>query len=333
MIIFLSIADSGAPEQKRIEVDESLFPRIAEGDKEAFICLYEQSRNAVFSYALSLLRNYDDAEDAAPQVEQLSPIDELLKRSKDDDWQLKGLARAIVRAKGEVMYSDKQAFDKAVNSEKARLKKRFASNELDWRLLKKVDVRILAMLTECSVKQPKPRPDGSVGQKWAILSLDDGNAQADAFAYAKTWEKCSSLADRKDQLVVVCGEVAHRTNYEKEDVHKEHPTPGDISFSVKEAYPAEEAMPLISKSLHVRIDSSDPAAEARTKGVVDVVMRHPGALPMQADVAFGGGRIAEVEFGQAHRVAVTVGFLSELAKAVPLGDVSSSPDDRIYFEP
>lgn len=65
MIIFLSIADSGAPEQKRIEVDESLFPRIAEGDKEAFICLYEQSRNAVFSYALSLLRNYDDAEDAA----------------------------------------------------------------------------------------------------------------------------------------------------------------------------------------------------------------------------------------------------------------------------
>ncbi len=65
MIIFLSIEDSGAPEQKRIEVDESLFPRIAEGDKEAFICLYEQSRNAVFSYALSLLRNYDDAEDAA----------------------------------------------------------------------------------------------------------------------------------------------------------------------------------------------------------------------------------------------------------------------------
>lgn len=64
MIIFLSIADSGAPEQKRIEVDESLFPRIAEGDKEAFICLYEQSRDAVFSYALSLLRNYDDAEDA-----------------------------------------------------------------------------------------------------------------------------------------------------------------------------------------------------------------------------------------------------------------------------
>ena len=64
MIIFLSIADSGAPEQKRIEVDESLFPRIAEGDKEAFICLYEQSRHAVFSYALSLLRNYDDAEDA-----------------------------------------------------------------------------------------------------------------------------------------------------------------------------------------------------------------------------------------------------------------------------
>lgn len=65
MILFLSIADPGVPEQKHIEVDESLFPRIAEGDKEAFICLYDQSRNAVFSYALSLLRNYEDAEDAA----------------------------------------------------------------------------------------------------------------------------------------------------------------------------------------------------------------------------------------------------------------------------
>jgi RNA polymerase sigma-70 factor (ECF subfamily) len=65
MILFLSIADPGVPEQKHIEVDESLFPRIAEGDKEAFICLYDQSWNAVFSYALSLLRNYEDAEDAA----------------------------------------------------------------------------------------------------------------------------------------------------------------------------------------------------------------------------------------------------------------------------
>lgn len=65
MILFLSIADPGVPEQKHIEVDESLFPRIAEGDKEAFICLYDLSRNAVFSYALSILRNYEDAEDAA----------------------------------------------------------------------------------------------------------------------------------------------------------------------------------------------------------------------------------------------------------------------------
>ena len=63
MFLYLEFFSSG--DKFMDEVDESLFPRIAEGDKEAFICLYEQSRNAVFSYALSLLRNYDDAEDAA----------------------------------------------------------------------------------------------------------------------------------------------------------------------------------------------------------------------------------------------------------------------------
>ena len=88
MIIFLSIADSGAPEQKRIEVDESLFPRIAEGDKEAFICLYEQSRNAVFSYALSLLRNYDDAEDAAQDtfLKAYTHLDSQQDPEKEKSW-------------------------------------------------------------------------------------------------------------------------------------------------------------------------------------------------------------------------------------------------------
>ena len=44
-------------------------------------------------------------------------------------------------------------------------------------LVKKLDVRVVAMLTGCSIKTPKPRPDGSVGEKWAILTLDDGKGQ------------------------------------------------------------------------------------------------------------------------------------------------------------
>ena len=52
-----------APE--RIDtLDETLFYRIAQGEKEAFCTLYERCRGAVFAYALSVLHSRDDADDA-----------------------------------------------------------------------------------------------------------------------------------------------------------------------------------------------------------------------------------------------------------------------------
>ena len=62
MLVFASVAEA-APE--RVDtVDETLFYRIARGEKEAFCALYECCRGAVFAYALSLLRSTDDADDA-----------------------------------------------------------------------------------------------------------------------------------------------------------------------------------------------------------------------------------------------------------------------------
>ena len=43
--------------------DESVFPRIASGDGEAFLKLYEQTRTSVYAFALSMLRNKEEAED------------------------------------------------------------------------------------------------------------------------------------------------------------------------------------------------------------------------------------------------------------------------------
>ena len=63
---------------------------------------------------------------------------------------LKGLARNIVKAKGEVQWSDKKAFDTAVNKEKAKLARRFASKELNPFLLKRVEVRVVGTLESCS---------------------------------------------------------------------------------------------------------------------------------------------------------------------------------------
>lgn len=63
MLIFAAI-DTGTPKSKELIIDENLFCAIASGDKEAFCTLYQQTRSAVFTYTLSLLRNQADANDA-----------------------------------------------------------------------------------------------------------------------------------------------------------------------------------------------------------------------------------------------------------------------------
>ena len=68
MLVFAAVAYDTPPERETIEIDEDLFPRIGEGDKDAFCLLYELAGNAVFSYALALLRNREDAEDAMQET-------------------------------------------------------------------------------------------------------------------------------------------------------------------------------------------------------------------------------------------------------------------------
>ncbi len=257
----------------------------------------------------------DEEEEEA--TTKLSPIDELLSKEKNDDWQLKGLARNIVRAKGEVAWSDKEQFDKAVSKERAKLKKAFDKKELNDLLLKRLEVRVVAMLAACSVKTPKPRPDGSVGKKWAILSLDDGTGQADAFCYAAPWEKFgAAIADKIDQLVYVVAEITHRTNYEKDDIYKEHPQVGDISFSVKEIYPLETAMPMISDGAVVHLRQEDPDLQHHIQELQEAAARYPGKLPLALELQYAEDTLVQLDLGERNRVAVNIGFLSLLSKGL-----------------
>lgn len=64
MLIFEAVVSETPVRQVGIQLDESLFSRIAAEDKEAFCTLYELCSSAVFAYALSLLRSRADAEDA-----------------------------------------------------------------------------------------------------------------------------------------------------------------------------------------------------------------------------------------------------------------------------
>ena len=65
------LAHAAAPQRarkKETTVEEALIPKIAEGDREAFCLLYEQSRTAVYGYCLSLLNKREDAEDAMQET-------------------------------------------------------------------------------------------------------------------------------------------------------------------------------------------------------------------------------------------------------------------------
>ena len=68
MLIFEAVLCETPVQQVGIQLDESLFLRIAAEEKEAFCTLYETCASAVFAYALSILRNREDAEDAMQEV-------------------------------------------------------------------------------------------------------------------------------------------------------------------------------------------------------------------------------------------------------------------------
>lgn len=68
MLIFAAVAYDKPTERETNEIDETLFYKIGEGEKDAFCKLYEQAGNAVYSYALSLLHNQQDAEDVMQET-------------------------------------------------------------------------------------------------------------------------------------------------------------------------------------------------------------------------------------------------------------------------
>ena len=67
-MLFAVIAYDEPVRKKSIKIDETLFDRIAKGEKEAFCRLYEQTKGAVYAYALSILCHQADAEDVMQET-------------------------------------------------------------------------------------------------------------------------------------------------------------------------------------------------------------------------------------------------------------------------
>lgn len=215
-----------------------------------------------------------------------------------------------------------------------RWKKKSNPHLKDERGLKHLDVRLVGILSACTIKIPKPRPDGTVGQKWAILQLDDGNGTIDAFCFAKAWEKCSALETKVDQLVMLCGEVSRRVNYGKDDkFEKKDPEIGDYNFTVREAYPLEDALPQISKALRIRLRQDDPHLLEQVNKIRSVIEKNPGGFPVCLDLVWPNGTGVAINLGATRHITPSLSFFSELAKVVPLGDTTFGCSDKIYLAP
>ena len=154
---------------------------------------------------------------------------------------------------------------------------------------------------------------------------------AEASAFSAVWERASSLEQRVDSLVLVCGELSHRVTYAREDALKEHPLIGDLSFTLKEAYPLEDALPLISRGLRIKMRYDDPEIKRKVEDIRGSILKSPGRLPVIIELHYPSGRVLDVDLGEKYTVAVTLQFLSELEKIVPQTDTSFRPEDKIYL--
>ncbi len=212
--------------------------------------------------------------------------------------------------------------------------KRNHPNMKDERALRRLEVRLVCELKALREMTPKPRPDGTVGEKWAILTLDDGTGEMDAFCFSKAWKRYASSLPPVGQLALVCGEVAHRINYEKDDRQtKANPTVGDLNLTVREIHRLEDALPKISKALRIALPYAAPDLKERIQGILDLAARHPGSLPLAFTLVYGNGVEVDLSLKSAPTVAVSLAFLSELAKIVPQSETYYDPSGEMRLTP
>jgi DNA polymerase III alpha subunit len=172
----------------------------------------------------------------------------------------------------------------------------------------RVAVRLGGMLKACTVRMSKPKKEGDVPQPWAILVVDDGEYEMEALAFAKTFAKYREwLPESVDQPVLLCGELAHRTN---RDTRAEEP---DLQFVVREAYPLATGLKKFSSALHVTMRYTDATLVERATALKALAAAHPGGVKVLLDLVWPNGTTTEVDSG-IQGVELTDEFLTELGR-------------------
>jgi len=206
-------------------------------------------------------------------------------------------------------------------------------NVKDKIALKHLDVRIVAMLTSCSVKMTKPQPNKQPA-KWAVLEVDDDTKSSSVMCFAKTWGKCSVIEGKVGSLILLSGEVARRIDYgENDKTLKSSPIVGDYAFTVKEVYPLEEALEKLKLTLSISLEYDDQGLIEKVDEIKRIAVDSPGAIPVKIKLSYGGDNVVDIDLGSNFKVNPSMDFLSKLGKVTSQKALHFTlSNDKIYLD-
>ena len=104
-------------------------------------------------------------------------------------------------------------------------------------------------------------------------------------------------------------------------------------MTVREMYRVEEGLPKVSKALRVKLAYDAPDLKAKIASVSALAMKYPGELPVVFTLACKDGTEIDLSLKAAPKVALTLAFLSELAKIVPQNETDYSPSREMRLAP
>ena len=98
--------------------------------------------------------------------------------------------------------------------------------------------------------------------------------------------------------ILLCGEIGHKTQNSGNIDERGRPiweeVPDALQFTVREAYPLEEATEKFATALRVRLKYEDAALAEKAHKVCDIARAHPGKLPLEFAIKYPADTVVTV---------------------------------------
>ncbi len=187
----------------------------------------------------------------------------------------------------------------------------------------RLPVRVVGMLSSCSIRIPKPdpnKPDKNLNP-WAVLKIDDGTASMESLAFSAVFEKYNWLPSAVDKPVMICGEISRRRSPGAAEGE------GELQFIARECYTLDAGVPAFADMLAVRLPAKWEDAQDAMKKIGALADSNPGALAIHVQLTYKG---SEIEIEMPGRAAPSPEFFAAL-DAMPLRGYSFKVKKAIFL--